>query len=126
LATYPRTGEKPFGIFDDDPSGFCCVDQPEVLVEESVELPVEAGFRTGEPEAIRGGLRGVSAWESTEEDGGGLERCAFDIADVSHQRDVGEPAFEHRLAVLVDLDHDLVLPPGLLEADLEPADAREC
>jgi hypothetical protein len=120
------TLEKPFGILDDDPSGAGLVDETEVLSEESVELPEEAGSSASEPRTVGGGDAGVLAGEAADEEFRAVERGAGDVTDVSSQFDVGEVAAEDLLAVLVDLDHDLRLPAGnRVEADLEPADAGE-
>jgi hypothetical protein len=119
------TREKPFGVLDDDPSGSGLVDQSEVLFEESVELPEEAGASASEPSTVGGGDAGVLAGEASAEEVGSPEGGRLDVTDVSFQGGLGEVPAEHRLGGRVDLDHEVVVPVQRGEADLEAADPGE-
>jgi len=119
------TSEKPFGVLDDDPPGSRFVDESEVLVEESVELPEETGASASEPSTVGCGDAGVLAREAADEDVGAVERGSGNVTDVSHQGCVREVPGEDRPAVVVDLDHEPVLPAHRVEADLEATDTGE-
>jgi hypothetical protein len=64
------TGEKPFGILDDDPPGSGAVDESEVLGEEPVELPEQSASSASEPCSMRRSGGGVLAGEPAADEFG--------------------------------------------------------
>jgi hypothetical protein len=119
------TSEKPFGVLDDDPPGSGLVNEPEVLFEQTVELPEESGSSASEPRTMWSGDGRVLAGEPADSEVGVSQVGSADITDVSLQWDVGEATGEQSVAVRVDLAHRRVDPCRPCEAQLEPTDAGE-
>jgi len=119
-------GEKSVRVLQDGPPWASRVHETEVLVDESVELPVEPGVLSGEAVASTSLTDDeVLAGEAGGDDVRSSKLRASDIVDVLPSWYVGPVLGEHLGGVLVDFDLRGAGHSGEVEPEVEPADSSE-